>query len=275
MKFTAPMPFKEALEAADVKSLLPTSGNTAALQQLSGAVKRRALFSATVENVAHLQKIKDGYEAVLAGQTDVATARLGIKRLLADMGYAPDPEKAGGLQDLSSTARINLQLETNIDAARGYGWDQQGQQPDVLDEWPAQELFRDFAPSEARNERNWTARWIKAGGEFYAGRMIALKNDPIWSRLGSSELFDDGLDNPYPPFAFNSGMGVRDIGRDEAEELGLLAPNQEVFPRDLSFNAELAASPDVRDGKLRAMLEATGLGEFKDGVFVFKEEGTP
>ncbi len=103
--------------------------------------------------------------------------------------------------------------------------------------------------------------------------MIALKNDPIWSRLGSSDLFEDGLDNPYPPFAFNSGMGVRDVARDEAEQLGLLEPNQEVFPRDLSFNQELQASPDVRDDKLRAMLEATGLGEFKDGVFVFNDGG--
>ncbi|MDP2227282.1 MAG: hypothetical protein Q8J78_07365, partial [Moraxellaceae bacterium] len=132
----------------------------------------------------------------------------------------------------------------------------------------------DFAPKG--NERDWAARWQKAGGEFFDGRMVALKNDPIWSRLGDSSLFPDGLDNPYPPFAFNSGMGVRDVDRDEAEQLGLIAKNQEVFPRDLSFNAQLEASPDVRDGQLRAMLEATGLGTFNsDGAFVFKQEGTP
>lgn len=270
MSLTAPVPFKEALDAHDVKSILATSGRTADLQQLSGAIKRRALFSATVSNTELLQKISDGTNTMLTGQGDLATMRLGIKQLLDDMGYQPDPEQAGGLQDLSSTARINLQLETNVDTARGYGWDLQGQDPDVLDEWPAQELVRDFVPKG--KERDWAARWARVGGEFFDGRMVALKNDPIWSKLGDSDIFPDGLDNPYPPFAFNSGMGVRDIDRDEAEQLGLIEANQEVFPRDLSFNAELQASPDVRDDRLRAMLEATGLGTFdSEGTFVFND----
>lgn len=270
MNLTAPMPFKEALDALEVRSILPTTGKTADLRQLSGAVKRRALFSSTVTSVELLQRIKDSANAILTGQSDEATQRLGIKNLLAEMGYQPDPEKIGGLQDLSSTTRINLQIDTQVDTARGYGWDLQGQQPDVLDEWPAQELIRDFAPKG--RERDWAARWAKAGGEFFGGRMLALKNDPVWSRLGDSSLFPDGLDNPYPPFAFNSGMGVRDIDRDEAEQLGLIEPNQEVFPRDLSFNEELKASPDVRDEKLRALLEATGLGAF-DAAGVFKFNG--
>jgi uncharacterized protein YneF (UPF0154 family) len=265
------MPFKEALQAHEVKSVLPTTGVTRELQQLSGAVKRRSQFSAATSSVELLQRYQDLENGLLTGQLDQANARLAIKQLLAQMGYQPDPEKIGGLQDLSSTARIDLKLETDIDAARGYGWDLQGQQPDVLDEWPAQELVRDFAPKG--KERDWSARWAKAGGEFFGGRMIALKNDPVWSKLGDPALFDDGLGNPYPPFAFNSGMGVRDIARDEAEEIGLIEKNQEVFPRDLSFNEELKASPDVRDERLRAMLEATGLGEFRDGVFVFKDGG--
>jgi len=45
--------------------------------------------------------------------------------------------------------------------------------------------------------------------------MIALKDDDVWDQLGSSDFFPDGLDNPYPPFAFNSGMDVRDVIRSE------------------------------------------------------------
>jgi hypothetical protein len=272
MIFTAPMPFTEALNANEVRALLPTTGRTTDLQQLSGAVKRRALFSATVTSADLLQQLQDSTQSLLTGTTDQATMRLGVKQLLARMGYQPEPDQAGGLQDLSSTARINLQLETLVDTARGYGWDVQGQNPDVLDEFPAQELIRDFAPKG--RERDWAARWAKAGGEFFGGRMIALKNDPVWSRLGDPGLFDDGLGNPYPPFAFNSGMGVRDVTRDEAEQLGLIDANQEVFPRDLSFNEELQASPDIRDDRLRSLVESTGLGTFNaDGVFVFNRGG--
>lgn len=280
MKFTAPIPFKEALDAHEVKSLLPTTGRTADLQQLSGQIKRRALFSSTVQSVELLQKIKDSTNAVLTGQSDEATQRLGIKQLLAEMGYQPDPEKIGGLQDLSSTARINLQIDTNVDVARGFGWDQQGQQSDVLDEWPAQELVQDFVTASPRGssgrpgDLSWPERFVKAGGTLIDGRMIALINDPVWARLGDPALFADGLGNAWAPFAFNSGWGLRAIARDEAEQLGLIDPNQEVFPRDLSLNAELQASPDVRDDMLRALLEESGLGAFDaTGVFKFGGNG--
>ena len=52
--------------------------------------------------------------------------------------------------------------------------------------------------------------------------MIALKDDDVWNNLGDSSLFDDGLDNPSPPFAFNSGMYWRQVPRDECIELGLI-----------------------------------------------------
>src|SRR4051794_71205 len=120
MKYTAPIPLQEALDAAEARSLLPTTGKTRDLQQLDGAIKRRALFSATVDSVNLLQKIDDAGNAVLTGTSDLATQRLGIKQALAAMGYQPDPEKAGGLQDLSSTSRINLQVETYVDTANGY-----------------------------------------------------------------------------------------------------------------------------------------------------------
>src|SRR6185503_2254093 len=112
-------------------------------------------------------------------------------------------------------------LKTNREIAQGYAQDRAGQDELLLDEWPAQELFR----GEAREkERDWQERFRLAGDQSGSpigdgwtitpdGRMIALKNHPIWDALGSSELFDDGLNNPFPPFAFASGMWVRDIDR--------------------------------------------------------------
>lgn len=273
MLLTAPMPFTEALDAHQVKSILPTSGKSADLRALEGPVKRRALWSATVTAVPLLEKIRDGVSAILAGQADQATVRLGLVQVLREMGYTTDPESPGSIEDLGSLSRLNLIIETNVQTAQGFGWDLQGQQSDILDEWPAQELYRAFGPKDVKSQRDWAARWIKVGGQSFGGRMIALKNDPIWDRLGDSEIFPDGLDNPWPPFAFNSGMDVRDIARDEAVDLGLIDPDTEIFPRQVDLNDQLQATPEVRSADLRALMEAQGVGHFEGDTFVFDGKG--
>lgn len=272
MIFLAPIPFKEALDAHDVKSLLPTSGRTRDLQKLSSSIKRRAMFSATVESAQALQKIQDGVSAILAGQADQATVRLGIEQLWEQLGYKPDPEQAGGILDLASTKRIDLQIETNVATARGAGWYEQGQQQDVLDEFPAREFY-DTAPG-GDGRRVWEDRWIACGGKFIDGRMVALVTDPIWDRLGDPKRFPDGLGNPYPPFAFSSKWRLRDIDRDEAISLGLIDEKTELFPQPLDNGEKLQAKPDVRDAELRRMVEKSGLGRFDGEVFHF-EGGKP
>ncbi|MBR0198127.1 MAG: hypothetical protein IJQ34_08330, partial [Kiritimatiellae bacterium] len=63
---------------------------------------------------------------------------------------------------------------------------------------------------------DWPKRWQKAGGKIFpGGRMIALKDDPVWVKLSV-------FDNPFPPFDWGSGMGLEDIGRKEAVKLGLI-----------------------------------------------------
>ncbi len=271
MILLAPMPFLEALDSREVRSLLPTSGRTRDFAALDTAIKQRAMFSATVTSTKLLQKYDDLINGILTGQIDQASARVTIMDLLEEMGYVADPNNAGGLQDLASPRRINVTLETNVDMARGYGWREQGMDPDVLDEFPAQELFRAFGPSDPSRQRDWATRWAKAGGEFFGERMIALKTDSVWRKLGDPELFPDGLGNPWPPFAFHSGMDVRDIGRDEAQSLGIIQPNTELLPQPIDLNAELAAKPDVRATWLREALLETGLGEFdQQGIFHFR-----
>ena len=273
MIFLAPVPFREALDAHDVKSLLPTTGRTRDLQQLSSSIKRRSLFSATVQSATALQKLGDGASAILAGQADQATVRLGIKQLWQQLGYQPDPEHADGILDLGSSARIDLQIETNVATARGAGWYEQGQQSDVLDQYPAQELY-DTAPSgDGKGRRDWVQRWIDCGGKFSPGnRMIAPKNDPIWNELGNPEKFPDGLGNPYPPYAFSSKWRVRDIDRAEAIDLGLIDRDTELLPQPLAQEEKLQASPDVRDAELRREIEQAGLGRF-DANGIFKPGG--
>jgi hypothetical protein len=42
-------------------------------------------------------------------------------------------------------------------------------------------------------------------------RLFARKDDAIWAGIGDAARFDDALGVDHPPFAFNSGMGWREV----------------------------------------------------------------
>jgi hypothetical protein len=264
MNFTAPLPFTEAMQSREIRSILRTTGNTAQLATLEPAVRERAIFSATVTSAEFLDGFDRRVQRILSGQLDQATARLELKQLLAGEGYTADASVAGTLQDLRTDERLNLIIETNVELARGYGQWLQGQDPAVLDEWPARELIR---VRHSEKPRDWAERWAEAGGQFFDGRMIALANDPIWRRISRFDL-------PYAPFDFNSGMDTHDVARADAVELGLLDESTVLLPQSRDFNADLQASPTIRSNWLIDALENSGVGEFNDkGVFVFKPGG--
>jgi hypothetical protein len=260
MIFGDPTSLSEAVKVLLAKGIMPTSLDTDGLRQLDRALRNQSLFSAETTNAYLLQRYKDlfanllepqrllEYTPAFPGDTlgrrtySPAYVREEIKKFLAAIGYRPLPEEAGTIKDLSSDARIDLVIKTNTEMAQGQGWWLQGQDDAVLDEWPAQELFR----AEGRKvPRDWFYRWQLAGGQTgdpigtgwtitpEDSRLIALKNHPIWTNLGSSTLFQDGLDQPWPPFAFNSGMWVRDVDRATAEEIGLLKPGQTITPQTI------------------------------------------
>lgn len=234
---------------------MPTNMSTAELRTLDKNVRDSSFFSARTMLEDLLQGYKDKVTTILNPTVaprpdtggmrtvglDFPTARLQIKDLLRSLSYAPAEGEAGTIKDLSSDARINLVLQTNTDLAQGWGQKRQGQDPTLLDEWPAQELFR---AEDRKVKRDWPDRWRIAGtatgrelGDGWTmegGRMIALKNHEIWDELGSSDNFDDALDVDYPPFAFNSGMWVRDIRSDVAEQLGLLDSDSPPITPDLT-----------------------------------------
>jgi hypothetical protein len=250
-----PQPFSDALDALDAKQLLPTELRSDLLSELPAEIRERALFSAGVTNAEVLQKVDDGVRQILSGEKTESQVREMLKHLSV---IANDEE-------LSNDGRLNLVINTNSDMARGYGFWKQAQVPEILDEYPAYEFYR----AEDRKEpRDWPDRWEEAGGQFYPGdsdypegRMIALKNDPIWEEISAFGL-------PYAPFDFNSGMDVRDIDRDEAESLGLIDPEDKIDPQDRGLNEDLQASTELQDGGLISTLEA-----FLDGIAIFGRDG--
>lgn len=258
-------PFEEALKSLAARGVLPTSLDSQALQQLGGAFHRQNFTSAKTL----LEDLLDGYKekigSILNPVTaqradritpenpqgnvttgiDPATARLQIKELLGSDG-------SGSIQDLGSDARINLVLKTNTELSQGAGFAIQSNDPAVLEAFPCWELYR---LERTKKQRDWIERWQIAAedsGDTDAarvlaetGRMVARKDSPIWQSLGDGPSdTTDGLGNPYPPFAFNSGMWTKDVSYDDAQALGLVDLNTRVesnLPQDLAELFGLAA----------------------------------
>lgn len=262
MIFDQPLPFEEALASRAVRTVVPVLGRTADLDRLPPEIRRRAMFSSLVTDARHLETIDAVAGEILDGRLSLADAKMRIGEFLERAGFSPDPDRARDLTNFFSDGRRELQVRMNVELMQGQGKWIADQDPDLLDEMPAQELVR-FESREV--PREWQERWTRAGGRLFGGRMIALKNDGIWERISR-------FGHPYPPFDFNSGMGVEDVTREEAMELGLIDLNTRVQPdeRAARINEDLELDAGVRSARLREAMEETGLGEFVDGVFVFR-----
>ena len=183
-------------------------------------------------------------QEVLAGDINDATARCNLKEAIIAAGYHPgtahiEPDSP---EDLLFDSRINLVIKTNVELSQGAGAMIQGNNPAVLEAFPCQEFIRFGQPKGAM--RDWKARWTSAAansGDTNAarvlaesGRMVARKGSPIWQALGDGAGgYEDTFGNPFPPFAFNSGMNVLDVDYDDAEQLGLVDINTKVQPAEI------------------------------------------
>ena len=238
------------MTAADIiriKELLPTSlGSAEYREQVSRDILRRSVFSARMESARYLARIRDVCAQMLDGRISQATARDILGGILERMGLSP--QDGGGIANHASLARLNLVIDTQTQMAASVARLSE-QTPAVLEMWPAWELVR--LEDRDMKRGDWPQRWDAAarsvgfeGVSRDYGRMVALKDSPVWQALGDGAGgFRDTLGNPFPPFAFNSGMGWVDVTREECEELGLdpdgasapaaasLAPDREELAR--------------------------------------------
>lgn len=253
------MPFEEAIRSLQARGVLPTNLTSAQLRQLGEAFHRQNFTSAQTTIEELLQAYKDKVGQIIAPQTvirdgqpvtqglDPATARFQIKEQLRALGFDVNAGD-GPITDLTSNARINLVIETNRDTMRGAGQFLQSQSDESLALSPCWELFRLKEPRDPKGRRDWRTRFLIAAqtsGDSDAarvlqstGRMIARKDSPLWQALGDGPPdSSDGLQNPFPPFAFNSGMDVRDIRRSEAVALGFVKLGERIqrtMPDDMA-----------------------------------------
>lgn len=248
------------------RELFPTNLSSADIRQLDADLRRRSVFSARTTNAEYVQAIKDAVEGLMQGDFNGATARARLQDVLDQLQYSPDrgfpgdiekgipSAELGSLRDLSSEKRVKFMLDTQESLVANYGHWKAGQDDLARYQFPAYELVRIFTRKAERPD--WLERFVRAGGTPIGDRMIAAKDDPVWEALGTSANFDDGLDNPYPPFAFGSGMGWRDVSREEAIALGVIAPDEIPQLQDKGLNDELKINAAQFDPEFLASVRA-------------------
>lgn len=222
------------MKPADVmrlKELLPTSlGSEEIREQIARDILARSVFSARMESAHYLSRVRDVCAQLSNGEIGAAKAREMLLEVLARIGHSPQDE--GGITNPASIRRMNLVIETQRQMA-GSVARLSSETEDTLGAFPAWELTR--LAGRAAPRADWAERWQAAGDAvgwegvarlpdgMTGGRMVALKTSPIWAALGDGAGgYEDTLGNPYPPFAYGSGMGWLDVDRKECIALGLI-----------------------------------------------------
>jgi len=268
MIFTSPMPFDAAVRRLESKTPVASLLTSAQWEELQLGVRDRAFFSARVNDIRTVASMQSGIRDALALDRGDGRAFTDRAHFISDMrsrlGAAPGD--SGQLTDITSAKRLGLIYDFNTEDAIEYGRWLARQDPDILALFPCSELIRIESRMVPRGykkgpggrlievpEESWPARWQAAGGQFYEGRMVARKDDPIWSAISR-------FGRPWGPFDFGSGMGLGDVGRREAVRLGVIsADTPPPAPQHLDFNHNLSASvPEAEPATLEGFKQIFG-----------------
>lgn len=248
------------------KALAASKIDSSQWASIQAGLRDRAFFSAKVTEVRVLHETRELAAKVAAGELSASEFRDRVRKALSATGYEAK-EDEGTIKDLTTRRRLDLIMQTNVRQARGYVQHLEATSQGALLAEPAYELIR---VRERAQPRDWITRWKKAGGKIYPGaRMIALKTDPIWvaiSRFG----------NPFPPFDYGSGMGIRGIRRSEALRLGVITPETPPQkPPEIHLNGSLQAEVQVSEGSKEAKMLDAAFGDqvrLVDGKAMWRAE---
>lgn len=265
MEFLTAQPFEEAVRKLGERSPVGSILNSYDWRRVPTALRERAFFSSTVEDVRFLDRAQSFLTDFLNGVRDTNAAgesylRAGgraqfideLQKFALREGMGPlDQRDVGSIKDIRSESRLGLIFDTNLKAAQDFGYWKQGMDADVLDAFPAQRFIRVAAVRKPRPLHQ-------------ANRNEVRRKDDLafWLAMNSTAIGGFGV--PWGPWGFNSGMDVEDVGRSESDALGLTTPNERMQPVDKEFNDHLEASTRALDPRLLNLLKLA----FEDQVTI-------
>jgi hypothetical protein len=248
MQLVTPMPYEEAVRKIGAKTPIGSDLSSSQWGDVPVGLRERAFFSSRIESVRFLQRARDriadylqgAHETLMTGETALAMgSRQEFVKQMQDFLKAEGVQRAGGdLKDITSQRRLGLIFDVNTRAAQDYGYWRQGQDPDVLDEWPAQRFIRVIQVKEPRNLH------------VDAEDQVRLKSDlKFWLMLNHD------FNVPWGPWGWGCGHDVEDVDRAEAEQLGIIKPGEAAKPVEKDFNDHLEASTKTMDLDMVKYLE--------------------
>ena len=175
---------------------------------LDAKTREDCFFSANVSNAKLLSAMQDYIGRAMRGESGFHREDF-LKKCRTLLGV-PESQDKGGITEITSSVRLRLIFDHATATMNG--------RLEYLRNLEREEFFPvlEFTRIESRRiHRPWRERWAAKGGKFYNGRMLAPVRSPIWEAISE-------FGTPYPPFAFNSGMGWRRIAVREAQELGVI-----------------------------------------------------
>ena len=243
-------------------------------------IRERAYFTANVESMKFLNRSKKMMQDYLAGARETVTTPDGrrvsalkktsrkdfifeMQKLAKQTGLGeimpPGEDLSRDLitrtKDIASETRLKLIFDTQTQQAQSYGYYKQGQDPAILDAYPAQRFIR--------AEQRKVPRPLHKSNRNEVRRKDDME---FWLRMNDQSIGGFGV--PFGPWGFNSGMDVEDVRRDEAIRMGLIDKNEQVLPPDDTFNKGLKAAADVEPEFLKKFLDKLDKNAYTDGEFV-------
>ena len=254
------MPFWEALSLLEGKEAVASAMTTAEWRRMPVAVRLKSQFSATLTSVKAAKAITDYLTGYVRG--DKAVNDLGqeyqvyqgraefvaqMRDIMIEEGFGKvlhdgtlDPEiHDNDLRDLRGCRRLQLIFDTQTEQAASYAQWQEGQDPDILDIFPCQKFVR--------------VRPVHTPRPYHDAAIgtIRRKDDlAFWVSLNRD------FQVPWGPWGFNSGCGVEDVDRDEAEAEGVIKPTDKVQPIAKDFLEGLNESIRGLDDQPRRYIQA-------------------